>query len=993
MEKGDFQRRLERRRIRCVFGHLRIVILPLLIVLTTTSEMLAQGRGKIAGVVRDAETKEPLIGANVFVQGTNLGSATDVEGQYAILNVPPGRYTVLASMVGYGRVEVNEVQVNIDLTTSLDIELKPAAIELGTVVVVAKPPVVVKDRTETFTSVSAREVTTAPVEGLRQILELSSSVQRNPNGTISIRGSGSYEVNFMIDGVSQMTSSTGIPGFAAALGDKANNTWKYDFNPLGVQQLQLISGGFSAEYGNAQAGVVKVVTKEGGDRLRGEVRVEYRPPGQYHWGDYIYNTNSIEWQRWGTLEQWRRNIDSLTIVQTYQVPPDSVDIWRRLMHQVWVQNHTPGPANQLGAYDYRAFSYRRIIFGIGGPLGNDASRLRFHLSGEHRENPTRIPTVEKVQVYDNYTLTLVYQPAIGHKLKFGGLYQYYRGGLYSGSEDIRWAGRDASYKYYLITDSPRDEHTLSQSVTWTWTFSPQAFLETQLTHQYERNVLLVEPVPQRASTWRDNVYRNIWYQFPGPWDEGYRTIFSFTTFNQQDFRSHFYGLTSNFTAQLTRNNMLKAGVQLNYWDMFNSAVYSSFAANAFISRTGFAEYYTALPYYFAAYVQDKMEYEGMVANLGVRVDGYNFNTDMPYDRFNPLYIAEGAEAVGDPRTTRPKTHVRVSPRLGLSFPIGEATAFRLQYGHFVSMPLFSQAYTRTNELGWASYGNADLGPKKTINYEFGLQHSLGGTHRLDLVAYYNDRVSQIGTVQIRAQSGAIRRNKFYTSYDNNQFGSTRGIDVTLEKVAPGRWNYRATYSFSRTTLGFYGPRRLFSPDPNDPRNYQDPYAPNDFLSGDDRTHGLRALISYSTEKDEGMEVFGLKPFSEMTISATYTAQTGTPYTYVPSYDVLYNAYVKDQVNNNRRFPLESKVDANITKWLRIGSTSVLLGIRIVNLFDNKWLTPLGYKTPEMVDWVEKNITVDNPAYDPTRQAYKFNYFRAYRNAPRQVFFTVGVAFE
>ncbi len=954
--------------------------------------VLSQGRGKIFGTVSDTETQEPLIGVNVQVQGTTMGAATDAEGNFVILNVPPGRYTVVASMVGYNPVEIRDVQVNIDLTTRLDVRLRSEAIELGTVVVVAKPPIIVRDRTETFTSIGAREIQSAPVEGLRDVLDLNANVQRNPNGTISIRGSGPYEVNFMIDGVSQMMSATGIPGFAAALGDKANNTWKFDFNPLGVQQMQVISGGFSAEYGNAQAGVVKVVTKEGGDRLAGEVRVEYRPPGQYHWGDYIYSPNAIEWQKWGSLENWRRNIDSVTIVQTYRVPPDSVDIWRQLMHAVWVKNHTSGPDNQLGAYDYRKQAYRRIIFGIGGPLGSNSSLLRFHISGEHRENPTRLPTVEKVQLYGNYNLTLTYHPAVAHKLKLNGMYQFYRGGLYSGSEDIRWAGRDASYKYYLITDSPRDEYTTSQSLSWTYTFSPSAFLETQLIHQLEKNILLVEPVPQRASNWRDNVYRNVWYQFPGPWDEGYRTIFSFTTFNQQDLRTHFYGLVSNFTAQVTPSNMLKAGVQLQYWDMLNSAVYSSFAANAFIARPGFAEYYRAYPYSFAAYLQNKMEYEGMVANLGVRLDGYNFNTDIPANRFNPFYIAEGAEGIGDPTTTRPVTHTRVSPRLGLSFPIGEATAFRLQYGHFVSMPLFSQAYTRTNELGWASYGNANLAPKKTINYEFGIQHNLGGSHRLDVVAYYNDRVSQIGTVRIRANSAGIRANKFYTSYENNQFGSTRGIDVTLERVLPGRWMYRATYSFSRTTLGFYGPRRFFSDDPNDPRNYQDPYSPSDFLSDNDRTHGLRALVSYSVEQDGGMEIFGVKPFSGATISATYTAQSGSPFTYVPEYNQLYNAYVKDQVSNNRRYPLEAKLDANITKWVRLGKTSVLLGLRVVNVLNNRWLTPLGYKRPELVDWVERNIAVDDPAYDPTRQAYKFNYFRAYRNVPRQLYFTIGVGF-
>ena len=966
-------------------------LLSCIVVLMLPAAAGAQGRGKLAGRVLDAETKEPLMGANVMVSGTTMGAASGTDGTFVILNVPPGRYVLTASMLGYRKLEVQGVQVNIDLTTSVDFPMPLAAIEMNAVVVEAKTPTIVKDRTETFSSLNGQDIEKAPVEGLRQALELSASVQRTSSGNITIRGSGSYEVNVMIDGVSQGTSSTGVPGFAAGLGEKANNTWKYDFNPLGVQQMQLISGGFSAEYGNAQAGIVKIVSKEGGERLKGEIRVEYRPPGQYHWGDYIYSENAFEWKKWGTLDGWKRNLDSASIVSVFQVPPDSVDIWRQLMYSRWVINHSPGSDNQLGAYDYRKLAYQRLMFGVGGPLGSDPDLVRFYLSGERRASPTRMPTTEKVQNYENYTLTLSSQPLRMQKMKLTMMYQHYRGGIYSGSEDIRWAGRDASYKYYLVTDVARDEYTNSQSLTWTYTVSQDAFSEVRLTHQFENNLIILEPVPQRATTWRDNVYRGIWYMFQGPWDESYRTIYSFTTFNQQDLRTHLYSLDANFTLQITPKYQLKGGFQGSYWDLLNSAVYSSFAANAFITRTGFAEYYHAYPYYIAGYLQNKLEYEGMVANIGMRVDLYNFNADIPVDRFDSIYYAEGGNYVGDPLTTRPKTFARFSPRLGLSFPVGEATAFRLQYGHFVSMPLFSQAYTRTNYSGWASYGNANLAPKKTVNYEIGIQQSLGGTHRLDFVAYYNDRVSQIGTLQIWKARTASTVNQYYSTYDNNGFGATRGFDVTLERVDVREWNYRLTYSFSRTSFGNYGSPRMYSEDPSDPRNLSDPFAPTEFLDYGDRTHSFRALVSYSIRDHEGPELLGMRPFENMTFSSTYAAQSGTPYTYVPSYDQSWYAYSKGQVVNNRRYPLEAKMDLNVTKSLRLGAVSMIVGIRINNLFDNRWLTP-ALNNNMLLDWVERNVTIDMPGDNPTRDDYRYRSFQAYRNMPRETYLTVGFGF-
>jgi len=946
----------------------------ILLIFLTSIAISQTPKGKIAGKVVDKSTGEPLPGANVLIEGTTMGAACNFDGEYFIINVPPGRYNLVASMVGYRKMVVKDVLVYVDRTTTVNFQLEPTVIEVEPVVVEARRPVIEKDKTSTSVNIESREIESAPIEGLKQILELTAGIIQNPNGTYSVRGGGAYELNFMINGVEQITTNTGVPGYSFAW-DKSNNSWKYDYNPLAVAQMEIISGGFSAEYGNAQSGVVKVVTKEGGPKLSGEFRFEYRPPGQYHWGHYLYGPENVEWKKWGTLEAWKK---------TY---PDSSDEWLYKMWKKWVENHSPTPdggAIPLGVYDYRKLSYKRFLLGFGGPLGSSPEALRFFISAEYRAKPTRIPTIERVQIYQNYTLTLSWNPVPGHKFKLMGMYQYYRGGLFSGSDDIRWAGRDGSWKYVLVTDSPRDEITTTQSFTWTYAINPKSFFELTAYHSRERYIVLVLPVPQRPSYLRDDV----WSIPPGPWDEGYRTVYSFTTLYGQDARTDAWSIYGDYTNQITPRLQIKAGFKFNYWDTYYNAV-SSFAANAFISRTGYAEYYKAYPFYIAGYAQSRFEYEGMVANVGVRLDGYNFNTEIPYDRFNPFYPALGAEAIGDPRTKKTRGYVRISPRFGLSFPIGENTAFRLQYGHFYSMPTFKEALMKTTELGWIAYGNGNLGPKQTISYEFGIQHSYKGTHRVDVVAYYNDRVKQVGTLYIYAPSAGIRRNKRYVTYENNSYGASKGIEITVDKVAPGRWGYRLTYSLSRTTFGYYGPRSLWSDDPNDPRNYQERNQANDFLSYDDRTHTFRALVSYNVEKGGGIEIFGIKPFSDFTISITYTAQSGTPFTYVTSYDEF-----KDVVNN-RRYPLEAKADLNITKRVYVGKQSILLGIRVMNLFNNRWLTPFSSQD-DLRDWVERNITPDmlKPGEDPLnpRASYKFNYFTTYRNVPREIYFTVGLGF-
>ena len=275
---------------------MRLPKITVLLVISFSVLFSQTPKGKIFGKITDKTTGEPLVGANVLIEGTTMGAAANFDGEYFIINVPPGRYNLVASMVGYKKVIVKDVAVYVDRTTTVNFQLEPTAIEVEPVIVEAKRAIIEKDKTATSVNIESREIESAPIEGLKQILELTAGIIQNPNGTYSIRGGGAYELNFLINGVEQMTTNTGVPGYSFAW-DKSNNSWKYDYNPLAVAQMEIISGGFSAEYGNAQSGVVKVVTKEGGPKLSGEFRFEYRPPGQYHWGPYLYGPETVEWHR------------------------------------------------------------------------------------------------------------------------------------------------------------------------------------------------------------------------------------------------------------------------------------------------------------------------------------------------------------------------------------------------------------------------------------------------------------------------------------------------------------------------------------------------------------------------------------------------------------------------------------------------------------------------------------------------------------------------
>ena len=162
-----------------------------------SSYLVAGTTGKIAGKVVDQETGEPLIGCNIIVSETALGSATNLDGSYFILNVPPGRYTLTASMIGYGSVQMNDLNVIVDLTAKADFFLNSTVIKGEQVVVTAQKPTVRLDQTSMSAVVGAEDIENLPVTDIGDIIELQAGIVRDPNGGFHVRGGRSSEVSFV----------------------------------------------------------------------------------------------------------------------------------------------------------------------------------------------------------------------------------------------------------------------------------------------------------------------------------------------------------------------------------------------------------------------------------------------------------------------------------------------------------------------------------------------------------------------------------------------------------------------------------------------------------------------------------------------------------------------------------------------------------------------------------------------------------------------------
>ena len=211
------------------------------------NNLFAQTSGKLSGQIVDNEGN-PLVGANVLIEGTTLGAATDFEGYYVIINVRAGIYTVRIGYLGYKTQIVENVRVSPDKTTTLDAILQPEIIEGEEVVVVAEKPLVESNQTSTVASINKEDIKNLPVQTLNDIVNLQAGVVDD-----HFRGGRIGEVQYQVDGVTTVNPFTNLP--------------IQEIDRSIIEEVQVISGTFDAKYGQAMSGIVNTVLKSGSDKF------------------------------------------------------------------------------------------------------------------------------------------------------------------------------------------------------------------------------------------------------------------------------------------------------------------------------------------------------------------------------------------------------------------------------------------------------------------------------------------------------------------------------------------------------------------------------------------------------------------------------------------------------------------------------------------------------------------------------------------------------
>jgi len=883
--------------------------------------------GKIMGTVTDATSGDAMIGANVILEGTTLGAATDMEGQYLILNVPPGVYNMVISVVGYSTARVENVIVNVDLTTIQDVQMEETVLEGQVVIVTAARPLVERNATNATRVLRLEDFQNLPMRDYTEVVATQPGVVA-VGDAMHVRGGRQDEIAYYVDGVYINDLRTG-----EKMGDVPINS---------VEEISYQAGGFNAEYGFANSGVVNTTTKTGRS---------------------VYNING-------------------------EVITDS-----------WLSQEE----ENLGTYSY---GYNVYNMGLSGPIPGFNDKLRFFFTGERRYMEDRRPSVgmhpelvslSQVATAEDPIDPLMYE--IGDTVQIADLTQVegplphnhesewmFNGNLlfdlrpvqvkvggHYWTSDFREYSQHRSLMEQSMKHYPTDEeHSYSMYGKVTHTVNPTTFYTANLSyhsHGTERgDGILGRKVADYGdlNDWNDNDLTVPFLVLDGtnpgdPYRFGSGVFDSISVFDDYYLnRSNSMAAKFDLTTQLLDVHEWKFGFEYRYNTLrrysvtnpmqiagtlgdnppddkddvraaYRAAYTDNFGYPIFFGDMGGAEVDpdnvldsgddgAKHPLIASAYLQDKLEISDLVLNIGLRWDMMDANDkklDDPYD----VPIDDDGFIIQDELVDTEAKH-NFSPRIGIGFPVTDRTVFHAQYGKFVQQPQFSFLYTGWDYLAGqiqqgnqVDIGNPDLEPTKTTQYEVGLSQQLGENAALDVTAFYKEIRDLI-----------VLRNRYlaspntYPQYQNGDYGSVKGFSVNFDMRRTNRVSAHASYTlqFAGGTGSSAGGNFYVT---WIGREYYPTFvAPLDF----DQRHTGSLNVDIRTRADDGPMLMGGHPLGNLGLNVYWSFGSGLPYTPKRVGDTIF------QARFSTAYPVAA-INSAYTNWtqqmdLKLNKTFDVVGI-------------------------------------------------------------------
>ena len=848
-----------RQTINHFFRNFKAAVL-LLVFISGTTLTFGGVTGKIAGRVIDDKTGDPIIGATVMIEGTYLGGVADADGYYAINNVPPGTYRLVFSAVGYQKTIVEKILVKIDLTTPLDVKLKNAGITLDKeVVITSDRPLVQKDLTSTSVTISSEDIKMMPVENVSQIVNLQAGVIDG-----HFRGGRSNDVAYLIDGV--------------AVTDPFNGGFNIEVENTSIRQMEVITGTFNAEYGQALSGVVNIVTEGGSNKFRTDV--------SGYIGNFVTGNTSIF-----------RNLDKIDRIA-----------------QKNIQLTVSGPVSPV----------QNLYFFLTGRYFDNIG----HLYGKRVYNVT-----DDVPFYPNPADKSFWIPRNTGDGAYVSMNPYTK---YSFNGKLTYALPSVAVTYSIFWDK-----TQSKGYDHGFSWTPDGVV-TNYGEDWIQNLQFTNYLSQTTSQtlkFSVNNYHFYGYLYEDPFDPRYVSPRQGIAVSNYTFRSGGnqggrYDRTTRsyvgqyaFSSQVSKEHKIGLGFEARLHDIYNhgwdlvnltdgqtdtlgNVIFTpGYPAVGTMSDQGSNIEYSRKPVEMSAYIQDKMEYDIMIINAGIRFDYFNSKGRMPADKQNPT---RNPNFAGADQWVDAEAKWQVSPRLGASFPITDRGIIRFSYGHFFKIPSFENLYQNPdfivrpgNSLN-TIVGNPDLNAEKNVIYEIGLQQALMADISLNMSLYYRDIRNWLGMEIVNTYEGFK-----YARFINRDYANVRGLVIVLDKRFSNYFSAKLDYTYQIAE-----------------GNSSDPYAVYNKNQTNPPIEESKTVVPLSWDQRQTLNLsLNVGVPGDWTVGAIFQYGSGMPYTEDP------------KISRGVRFenggikPSYFNLDLRIDKVFEIGNLNIRTYLTIYNALD------------------------------------------------------------
>ncbi|MFH0883600.1 MAG: TonB-dependent receptor [bacterium] len=707
--------------------------------------------GRIMGSITNAQTGEPLVGVNIILKGTYKGASTDLDGNYVIMAVNPGSYDLQASSIGYKLYLNTDLRIEGDEILTVDIALEPTVLSLGQeIVIIGERPLLDVDQTATSRTINSKEINELVVEGLNDVIGQQVGVVKD-NSDVHIRGGRADENMYIIDNLSVKDPISG-QGLGVYISAEA------------VKEIEVITGGFNAEYGQAMSGLVNVETKEGGDEWEGSFQT--KTDNFSGWPSRHQNTNNVEFSLGGP--------DPITSGALKSIGLD-----------------VPGKSSIfLNGYGYVSDTYLPNASGELVPIRN-------------QWDPFALREENNYSIMAKYT----YKPIPTFKISynFGRSLQINQGYFDAVVEDKKYFPLE--YMDILSQYNTISREGIQHGLNITHTLSRKTFYELTLGNFYNR--VTSAPLGKYYTDYTQPVDNlPVFYDVgnlgeiltktgDGLWDVG----------NGDTYHDHYndtFQLKWKLTSQANSRNLVKIGIEYEQTKLQSLTVHDPWVASTDLG--GDYDMYSAMSEAGTFYAQDKIEFKGMIANVGLRFDWWNPgkyvedaiadpNVITLTDAARQLYMDETSEILG----RRIKSHL--SPRLGVSHPVTDSDVLFFNYGHFSQRPKYAYVFSKLRSYSPSTYqlfGNPNLNPQTTVSYEMGIKHRFTGNQVLEISAFYKDLYDYATSFQVTSSNPRLGNISYY-QYFNQDYARVRGLEMRFRARQGTYWSGNVDFAYQIAT--------------------------------------------------------------------------------------------------------------------------------------------------------------------------------------------------